>query len=225
MAARSRQDLAEAIAALADIDRQIAQAANATQAAMDGRRTARRTLERLTAEADPGPDVESFSRAVAAGEAPTMLAPSRTKAEIEAPLRAELGRWEQMVIATEAKAKELAGQRDMVVIRRDKAVDAVVAGSGVAAGLLSGLQDLQQQLIGRRWLLSRLVQDHLVDDATLAEIRAVVRQLQRLPEPDLLDAALSSHPVAVRWKAALDALAADADAPMPTAGDLLGERP
>jgi hypothetical protein len=219
----ARVALREAIAAIATLDAEIKDSAAAVERAREGRFEARRNLDRLSRAAEPALDVERFVDAVRAGGELDVaaLAPERTKQAELAGLATAAERWDLLLAATTESLDELRSRRERATWRRDAAVNEVIKQSGVARTLLDGLAELQAAVLARRYILSKLVSGRLVSDDEASAIREALRGLQRLPTPDFTLVEWAETGAGRRWHAAVAALAANADAALPTLAELL----
>jgi hypothetical protein len=223
----ARAALAEAISALAELDAEIAAGAAAVEAAQDGQREARRRLRLLDRpeSVESGPSVAAFIGAVQTGGAIDVVtfAPGAQAKKLEkAALEAEADRWGELLAACQASLEELKQRRVWATQRREKAVAEVIRQSGVARAFLQNLANLQAEVFARRLVLCRLVAGHLVADDEAAEIREVLNGLQSpLPQPEFMLVQWRDWGAGARWQAALDNLATDANAALPTLAGLL----
>jgi hypothetical protein len=112
------------------------------------------------------------------------------------------------------EAAEVDRARDAVA----KCVTAVAKSEAPAAKLLAEARSLQNDLVARRIVLRHLFNSHLVADQEAAELRDFLLFQNHLPAAigQVEYGNYNNHPAADLWRQALEALANDADAALPS---------
>lgn len=219
-AARAR--LKAAIDALNAAWLDLGDARGAENAALERKWTAYDALAdiRHAAEAaDPGAMADAFLCAFRAGSSIDAATLERSTSEaraIEAAAKRDIDVWTRTAAACEAAvaAKESAAAKAQKAV--DAAVANVIRNNGAAARIMDGLEAMQAELVRRRVVLRFMIIHGLIDDAHAARAKAILSDTV-LPggvgSVEYRD--WSRHSAHVAWQAALDALARDANAPLP----------
>jgi hypothetical protein len=154
---------------------------------------------------------------------------------------AALGEADGILSAVDAEAARVTAANDLAIARRtrdglteraqreateverareaiDKCVAAVVQTEATVAKLLADAKAVQDDLINKRIVLRHLFNKGLVAEQEAAAVRSFLQNNYSMPA--CLGQAergnFDKHPAADPWKAAIAALASDADAPLPS---------